>query len=131
MVWDSQKPKIGPREPPNGPNLGHFVGNSGHFGRKKTRFSRKNLLLQMTFKGPPEGLGHSKTQNQTQRAPEWAQMGQFGEQNGHFGTKNIIFSKKIIFAQNDARKAPKGSGTLKNPKKGRGSPQTDPTWAVL
>ena len=60
--------------------------------------------------------------------PEWARL--VGKMV-ILGPKNIIFSKKNIFAQNDARKVPKGSGTLGNPKLGRGSPQTGPIWAVL
>ena len=78
-VWDTQKHKIRPREPP----------------------------------------------------PEWASVGPVGGQNGHFGTKKHHFLEKNIFAQNDARKVPRGSGTLGNPKLGRGSPQTGPIWAVL
>ena len=41
MVWDPQKPKIGPLYPPMDPISAHFVGILGQFGVKKTRFSRK------------------------------------------------------------------------------------------
>ena len=44
MVWDPQKPKIGPVDPPMDPILGHFVGILGQFGVKKRVFLEKNFF---------------------------------------------------------------------------------------
>ena len=85
MVWDPQKPKIGPLYPPMDPIWAHFVGILSQFGVKKRVFLKKiyskSFFIgsqtvwdpqkpkiaplypngpQMTYIGFPDGLGPSK-----------------------------------------------------------------------
>ena len=63
MVWDPQKPKIDPVDPPVDPILAHFVGIFGPIWGQKTCFSQKTFLLQIILFWVPDGLGPSKPQN--------------------------------------------------------------------
>ena len=44
IVWDPQKPKISPLDPPVDPILAHFVCKKAKFGVKKHVFLKKNFL---------------------------------------------------------------------------------------
>ena len=51
-VWDPQKPKIDPVDPPVDPILAHLVGKKADFGVKKKRVFLKNAFShEMTFLG--------------------------------------------------------------------------------
>ena len=68
MVWDPQKPKIDPVDPPVDPILAHFCGHFGPIlGQKNAFFSKK--LLQIIFYRFPDGLGPAKTENWPSIAP--------------------------------------------------------------
>ena len=51
MVWDPQKPKIDPLNPPMDPILAHFVCKKAKFGVKKNIFFKKVFLNEMAFLG--------------------------------------------------------------------------------
>ena len=94
-VWDPQKPKIDPVDPPSGPHFGPFCVQNGRFWGQKTRFSQKKILFQIIFYRFPDGVGPSKTQNWPFIPPRGPHLVPFG---GHFGPiwgkkKNEFFSK--------------------------------------
>ena len=49
MVWDPQKPKIGPLYPPKDPTWSHFVGILGQFGVKKNAFFSNFFCCKSLF----------------------------------------------------------------------------------
>ena len=51
MVWDPQKPKIDPVDPPVDPILAHFVGKKADFGVKIRVFLKYVFSSKMTFLG--------------------------------------------------------------------------------
>ena len=53
MVWDPQKPKLDPVDPPVDPILAHFVGILGQFGVKKHVFLKKIFYSKSFFFGSP------------------------------------------------------------------------------
>ena len=61
-VWDPQKPKFDPVDPPVDPILAHFVYKKADIWVKKRVFLKKNLLQIILFRFP-DGLEPSKTQN--------------------------------------------------------------------
>ena len=60
MVWDPQKPKIGPLYPPKDPTWSHFVGILGQFGVKKRVFLKKNFFAPNHFLSVPRWPGTLK-----------------------------------------------------------------------
>ena len=48
-VWDPQKPKIDPVDPPGGPHFGPFCVQNGRFWGQKTRFSQKTFFCSKSF----------------------------------------------------------------------------------
>ena len=48
-VWDPQKPKIDPVDPPVDPIWAHFVGILGQFGAKKRVFLQNNICSKSFF----------------------------------------------------------------------------------
>ena len=84
MVWDPQKPKIGPLYPPMDPIWAHFVGILGQFGVKQ----RKKNLLKIIFYRFPDGLGPSKTENCPFIPPNGPQMSSNGFPDGMGPSKN-------------------------------------------
>ena len=74
-------PPVAPQLLPSGPFCVHF----GSFGGRKTRFSRKIFLLQITFKAFLNGLGPPTTQNWPSGAPQRPPLGPFCVHFGPFG----------------------------------------------
>ena len=83
-----QSQYLGARSPHEGPQKGQkpqFWAILAHIAQKDLEeFSasggeniEKILLLQITVKGPPEGLGHSKAQILRSGPPKWARLGPF------------------------------------------------------
>ena len=60
MVWDPQKPKIDPVDPPMDPILAHFVGILGQFGVKKHVFLKKTFFTLNHFFSVPRWSGTLK-----------------------------------------------------------------------
>ena len=50
-VWDPQKPKIYPVDPPMDPILAHFVCKKAKFGVKRSRFSQICIFVQNGISG--------------------------------------------------------------------------------
>ena len=110
MVWDPQKPKIDPVDPPVVPILAQFVGKKADFG-VNTHVFLKKILLRFIFYRFPDGLGHSKTKID----PLYPKGPHFGLFCGHFGPiwgQRMRFSQKCIFVQNHPFLVPRWSGTL-------------------
>ena len=87
-VWDPQKPKIDPVDPPVDPILAQFVGKKADFGVKK------RVFLKIIFYRFPDGVGPSKTQNWPFKPPKGPHLVPFC---GHFGP---IWGQKTRFSQN-------------------------------
>ena len=51
MVWDPQKPEIGPVDPPMDPILAHFVCKKAKFGAKNRVYLKYLFSYKMTFLG--------------------------------------------------------------------------------
>ena len=90
MVWDLQKPKIGPLYPSMDLLRAHFVRILGQFGEKKTRFL--NFLPQNHFILGRRWSGTFKNRKLPLYTPQWS--------------------------PNDIYWVPRWSGTLKKPKTG-------------
>ena len=99
MVWDPQKPKIGPLYPPMDPIWAHFVGILGQFGFKKTR-SSQIFLLKIIFYRFPDGRGPSKTENCPFIPPNVRQMTYIGFPHGLGPSKHpkLVFYTPPIWA---------------------------------
>ena len=94
-VWETQKHKIRPREPPEWARL---VGKMVILGPKNLIFSKKIFWLKMMLGRFPKGLGPSETQNWAGGALKQAQFGQFCRQNDPFWDQKSHFSQKKICA---------------------------------
>ena len=116
MVWDPQKPKLNPVDPPVDPILAHFVGKKADLRGQTPSFFSKLFLLQNIFYRFPDGVGPSKTQNwpfiPSKRTPLGPILWAFW---ANLGSKKAFFSK-IFFAPNHFLSVPRWPGTLKNPK---------------
>ena len=129
MVWDPQKPKIGPLYPPMDPIWAHFVGILAQFGVKKhfflKKFSSKSFLIgsQMAWDPQKPKIGPLYPPMD----PIWAH---FVGILAQFGVKKRVFLKKIFGTQNHFTSGPRWSGTLKNPKLALQTPN-GPHFGVL
>ena len=59
-VWDPQKPKIDPVDPPVDPILAQFVGKKADFGVKKRVFLKKYFFAPIHFLSVPRWSGTVK-----------------------------------------------------------------------
>ena len=101
MVWDPQKPKIGPLYPPVDPIWAHFVGILGQFGVKKRFFSKNYFFLQIIFYRFRDGRRPSKTENCPFIPPNGPQMTYIGFPDGLGPSKNpklLLYTPPPIWA---------------------------------
>ena len=108
-----RSPKIGPRKGQNPQVLAYFglFGPKGLrkiFGLRGEKNQKKIFLLQITFKGPPEGLAPSKTPNSRSGPPGPPRLGPFCGQNGPNRGQKTRFFKKYFLIHITPGRSPEG-----------------------
>ena len=124
-VWDPQKPKIDPVDPPVDPILAQFVGKRADFGVKKRVFLKIFFCSKSFFIGSQMAWDPQKPKIGPLYPPTDPIWAHFVGILGQFGVKKRVFLKNV-FAANHFLSVPRWSGTLKNPKLALYTPQRTP-----
>ena len=111
-IWAPEAPKLGPEKakiPRFWPILACLAQKDlEKFSGSGAKKIKKFFLLQITFKGPPEGLAPSKTPNSRSGPPGPPRLGPFCGQNGPNRGQKRVFSKKYFLIHITPGRSPEG-----------------------
>ena len=125
-VWDPQKPKFDPVDPPVDPILAHFVCKKADFGVKKRVFLKKLFFAPNHFLSLPRWCGTLKTPKLALYTPQWTPFGPIlWAFWASLGSKNAFFSKKNFAANHFFI----GSQMVWDPQKPKIAPLYPPQWS--